>query len=119
MSVLDFCHVAGGSSVMWTSHGLSVEKIYGGPISAVALSDGSGVLVIEPFVDQPDNAVILNEDGSERVRVDNPLGDRGAICFTEAGYEGEALILISRLRGLEMACVIDEEGNNLRQYEIR
>lgn len=119
MSILDFRHTPGEPGATWNSRGVQIEKRYDGPISAVVLADAKGVLIIEPCSKGPSNAVILNEDGSERIRIRNPFSQQGAVCFTDAGYEGAELTLISRSRGLEMAFVIDEHGNGLRQYEIR
>ena len=119
MTVLDFQHSSGESLASWTSRGALVEKQYDGPIWAVVLASGKGVLVVEPCSRGPSNAVILHEDGSEKARVLNPFRFQGALCFTEAGYWGSELTLVSRLSGTEMACVFDEEGEALRQYEIR
>ncbi len=119
MTVADFIHSAEGRSARWRFRGQLVEKCYGGPISATVLADGSGVLIIEPGADRSDNALIFDGDGSERRRISNPFASRGAICFTEAGYHRGELTLVSRLKGLEIACVIDERGSHIRQYEIR
>ena len=96
-----------------------IEKSYSSTISAVVLADESGVLIVESGADRSDNAVIFDSNGNKRTRIKNPMEYRGAICFTEVGYHHGELTLISRLRGLEVACVIDEQGNNIRQYEIR
>ena len=104
--------------VRWVSMGVPVEKRYRSVVRAVVLSAGDGVLVVEPD-HQPDNAVIYSQDGTQRVRIVNPLGTRGALCFTECGYEGGCLTLVARLRGLEVACVIDTAGNVLHTQELR
>jgi hypothetical protein len=84
----------------------------------VALASGTGVLVVEPE-NRPHNAVIYQETGVERTRIVNPLTTRGAICFSECGYENNELTLIVRLPGLEVACVIDEQGAIVRLQELR
>lgn len=103
----------------WTFHEKAIRKRYPGPVTAVPLQSGLGVLVVEPPAAGPDNAIILRPDGSLLTRIVNPLGERGAVCFTDAGYEGTELTLITRLPGLEVACVVDDGGELIRTLEVR
>lgn len=119
MTVKNIKLYSSGNAIEWTLDSGVVKKTYNGRITAVALANETGVLVVEPYKGDPDNAVILDENGAERVRIANPLTGSGAICFSDAGYENGELTLISRLPGLEVACVIDERGHLVRKYEIR
>jgi len=118
MTISNFQLSAGSLVVAWTANGASYEKRYMKPVCAVELSDSRAVLVVEP-TRLPNNAVIYEENGAERIRVANPLAERGAICFSECGYEGADLTLIIRMTGAEFAYVIDEHGRAKTLQEIR
>lgn len=87
-------------------------------MKVLPLKSGNGLLVVEPAgSDAPDMAVILNGDGSLRVRIKNPEARNGAICFGDAYYVEDELTLIICFSSWQLACVIDEDGNVLRTYE--
>lgn len=119
MAVKEFELAAGGRTVRWRFKGQQIDKTYEGPIEATVLSDASGVLIVEPGMNRPDNALIFNGDGSPRLRISNPFTYSGAVCFSDVGYEGGELTLISQIKARQMACVISEDGHHVRQYEIR
>ena len=108
----------GARVISWEANHQQIVKHYQNSASGVVLKDQCSVLLIEP-INRPDNAVIYNEDGSEKRRIKNPLGERGAFGFTEGGYEGQELTLIIRIPGSEFAYVLDEQGNPKAMKEIR
>jgi hypothetical protein len=104
----------------WTCDARPIEQLFRNPVKAVALEDSSGLLVVEPASDDaPDNAIIVNCDGSLRTRIKNPEGNNGAICFGDAYYVRSELTLIICFSSWQMACVIDGNGNVVRTYETR
>jgi hypothetical protein len=106
--------------LQWTCDGCPIERVFRNPVKAVALEDGTGLLVVEPASDDaPNNAIIMNCDGSLRTRIKNPEGDNGAVCFGDAYYVQRELTLIICFPSWQMGCVIDENGNVVRTYETR
>ncbi len=89
-------------------------------MASVPFKNGTGVLVVEDASNTtPDNAVILNSDGSVKTRIRNPEARNGAIYFGDAYYVNDELTLIVAFSSWQMACVIDEIGNIIRSYETR
>ena len=89
-----------------------------GPV-VVLLSDLSGFLIVHSPKDNPNNAVIVNTDGSERVRICIPSDLCDAICFGDAYYLQNELSLILFAKSWQLCCVIDEHGTIVRRYEMR
>ena len=106
--------------ISWTiSNDVPVWKYFTvRPINVVLFKSGNGLLVVERE-NYPDNALILNPDGTVRIRVKNPEIDGGAKAFADACYVFDELTLIVAFSSRQLACVIDEEGNILRKYETR
>lgn len=116
----DVTYFNGNRGLRWSCDARLIEQRFRNPVKAVALEDGSGLLVVEPASnDAPDNAIILNRDGSLRVRIINPEGNNGAICFGDAYYARSELTLIICFSSWQMACVIDGSGEVVRTYETR
>jgi len=106
--------------IRWTNGCQTIERVFLNPVKAVAFQDGSGLVVVEPASDDaPNNAIIMNCDGSVRARIKNPEGNDGAICFGDAYYVQEELTLIICFLSWQMACVINENGDVVRTYETR
>jgi hypothetical protein len=118
MTISDFQTTTDACGISWRFDGQVVRKNYGRPVHAVLLNDCAGVLVVEP-TNLPSNAVIYNGDGTPRVRIMNPLRFRGAVCFSECGYEADKLKLIVRTAGSEYACTIDALGQTTELHEVR
>jgi hypothetical protein len=113
-------YFANNSGLRWTIDKKSVEKRFSTPVKAVQLNDGSGLLVVEPASDEaPNNAIILNVDGSLRTRIKNPESSNAAICFADAYYVRDELTLVIAFSSWQMGCVIDVDGNVIRTYEMR
>jgi hypothetical protein len=119
-SISDITYYENDRGLRWIHGTRHVERLFPTPVKAVALQDGTGLLVVEPASDDaPNNAIIINCDGSVRTRVNNPEKDNGAICFGDAYYVQDELTLIICFSAWQMACVIDESGNVVRTYESR
>lgn len=115
--IQDFKHDEGSSFAEWEYSQNIIKKYFGFEIYAVLLKSNQRVLVVE-LKREKDNAVILNADGSEFCRINNP--DPQAICFGDAYYINEELTLISRRSDASMlGVVIDEDGKLVRVYETR
>lgn len=108
-----------GRRIRWTYRNRPIECVFGSPVKVIPLQNGRGFLVVEPAGEPPDNAIILNPDGSQRTRVKNPEAANGAICFGDAYYVGNELTLIICFASWQMACVINETGKVIRTYETR
>jgi hypothetical protein len=119
MSVAAFEHPTDSGLVSWLFNTTRVIKQYASPAQAIPLASYAGVLIVEPYDGVPNNAVIYNADGSERVRLVNPMVAHGAICFDDAYYVGAELTVIAAMQGSRFACVFDETGMLQRVYETR
>src|SRR5437868_5037269 len=119
MTISKFENPDDSNYARWTYAGKVVEKRYSGTTYAVVLASGSGVAIVEPHAGDPNNAVIVNADGTERVRLTNPLTSRKAIAFVYPFYEGEDLAFVVALPTVDFACVFDEQGHCLRTHETR
>jgi hypothetical protein len=119
MNVSNFENPRDSDYVAWTFHGTRIAKQYASSAYATPLASHTGVIVVEPYDKDPNNAVIYNADGSERVRLLNPMAAQGAICFDYPLYVGTELTVISVMHGLQFACVFDEQGRLQRVYETR
>lgn len=109
-----------GRRLRWSYNSQLIDRVFDSPVKAVPLQSGSGLLVVEPASnDAPNNAIILNGDGSLRTRVKNPEAGTGAICFGDAYYVRDELTLIICFASWQMACVVDEAGKVVRTYEAR
>jgi hypothetical protein len=119
-NISDITYYEDNRGIRWTHNSCRVERLFNSPVKAVAFQVGSCLLVVEPASDDaPDNAIIINGDGSLRTRVKNPEGSKGAICFGDAYYVKDELTLIICFSSWQMACVIDEGGQVIRTYETR
>ena len=118
MTIGAFHNPADGNSVEWTHAGKRILKHYPGPAYAIVLASQDGVLIVEP-TGAPNNAVIYNPDGTERVRLRNPMVHAGAIAFSYPYYSDGELTVNSAIPGLEFACVFDETGQLQKVFETR
>lgn len=95
----------GDQIVTWTWQGNEVEKTFPlPPRSVVFWQDPPSVIVVEAIHDgmRPDNAVVLDPDGSERIRLVPPVAERSPlwnIGFYTAYEEGEGLVVVFSTRG--------------------
>lgn len=119
MTISNFESPSNSRIIRWRHAGNDIEKNYQGVAHGTAFADGSGVVVVEPYSGHPHNAVIFNSDGTQRVRLTNPLTAIGAICFVYPHYVRTELTLVVALRDLEYGCVFDMDGRCLRTYETR
>jgi hypothetical protein len=119
MTISDFENPDDSRYVRWKFAGKTIEKDYPGITYAIPLASGTGVVVVEPYAGHPDNAIIFDADGTERIRLVNPLTSIGAICFIYPYYVGPDLTLVVALRDLQYGCVFDADGRCLRTYEAR
>ena len=119
MTISDFENLAGSTEARWKYGGVAIVKKYPSFVAATMLSSGDGVVVVEPYVADPNNAVIYNADGSPRARLVNPCVADGAKCFDDVYYDGGELTVIARGPGFMWACVFDEQGRLLRTHETR
>lgn len=109
-----------GKTLSWRHNGSLIEKSYPYPVYVLALDDESSILVVEPDNEHsPDNAIIFNEDGSEKSRIINPCKGEGAICFGDAYYVNGEPTLISVTNRVPYACVVNSAGDIVRVYETR
>lgn len=118
MTISDFNNPEGAHYVEWVSSGATIRKLYSAPAYAIELVGHDAVLIVEPD-GSPHNAVIYNEDGTERIRLKNPMVAAGALAFSYPYYQGHDLIVNSVIPGLEFACVFDEMGHLKRVFETR
>ena len=120
MKISNFINVEDEGVVSWDFDGQSINKTFNGKALALPLKHSAGILVLY-FYDGmgPDNAIILNPDGTEKCQVKNPCKDEGAICFEDAYYVGSELTLIVAFKAYQVACVTDYDGNLLKKYETR
>lgn len=118
MTISEFENPDDANYVRWRFAGTLIEKRYSRATYAVVLASGTGVAIVEPYAG-PNNAVIVNADGTERVRLINPLTSKGAICFMYPYYVGGELTVMVALPADQFGCVFDEQGRCLRTYETR
>lgn len=73
---MDVIWDSGSDTVRWEAGGERIEKMFPRPpLSVIESSDPPGVLVVEALENnsvRPSNAVVYNEDGSERLRLKAP-----------------------------------------------
>lgn len=118
MTISQFENPENANYVQWTHLGQRILRQYRTPVYAVELASHTGVIVVEPD-GCPHNAVIYNADGTERVRLVNPMVAAGAIAFSYPYYVGQELTVNSAIPGLEFGCVFDEMGHLKRVFETR
>ena len=110
----------GDHFVWWIYDGKKVEKNYAYSVLTEKIRGDDGIVIVEPSsINDPDNAVIYNPDGTLRARVINPVKDKGSKCFADVYYVNDELTLIAAGGRVFYACAIDEDGNVLRVYETR
>ena len=106
--------------ITWTRGQSRHQVSFDWPVMAIPFADGSGIAIVnEKGENAPDNAEIINEDGSSRKTVKNPEAKNGAIAFSDVYYVGDELTLIISFQGWQMACVINSSGDVIRTYETR
>ena len=111
-------HDANENTLKWRSGKKTVEVSFACKIVFHLLKDETHLLVVElDKASSPDNALILNSDGTKHARIKNPV--EGAICFKDGYYVNNDLTLIATLGHLDIAWVIDMEGRVERTYETR
>jgi hypothetical protein len=95
----------GDQIVTWTWQGNEVEKTFSlPPRSVVFWQDPPSSIVIEAIHDgtRPDNGVVLDPDGCERIRFAPPVAERSPlwnIGFYTACEDGEGLVVVFSTRG--------------------
>jgi hypothetical protein len=118
MTISNFQNPRDAPYLEWTSGSRQIRKQYRASVYAAELSNHDGIVVVEPD-GAPHNAVIYNEDGSQRVRLSNPMVDAGAIAFSCPYYLNNELTVNSVIPGTEFGCVFDEAGKLRRVFETR
>jgi hypothetical protein len=118
MTISNFKNPRDASYIEWTSGSQKIRKKYVTAVYAVELLTHDGVVVVEPD-GAPHNAVIYNEDGTERVRLNNPMARAGAIAFSYPYHLNQELVVNSMIPGTEFGCVFDEHGRLKRVFETR
>jgi len=106
-------------TVAWVSSGVDQRRRYGDSVRAQILGDKSGIVVLEPYVGDPNNSIIVNPDGTVRRRIKNPHGASGGIWFLDLYRENGDVILLIAHRGSQYACVLDKAGNIAHIRESR
>jgi hypothetical protein len=119
MSISDFQSPENATYVRWKHAGRVVYKQYPAVVRALVLASQERVVVVEPYQQHPNNAVIYKADGTPWLQLTNPLSARGSICFMYPCYVGSELTLAAALPDIQYACVFDENGRCLRTYEMR
>ena len=112
------------SSILeWTHKGDPVKIDLNIPIeNALPLKDGAGIAVVLDPQNQlnPNNALIINLDGSIRFRLRKPDShDRDASFYYFNYVQGELTVILASLTR-DFAYVVDPEtGQFIRHYETR
>ena len=124
MSISNFLWQRGMHEVRWKSRDIEVVKSYSIPVrSAICLRDGTGVAIVEPHEEVGSrNAVIYNEDGSERFRLEHPEIDpyREILLFAQMYYVDDELTAFALTASADYGVVIDPEtGETIRTYYTR
>jgi hypothetical protein len=123
MAVKNFEWVDGSPAVKWElEDGTIVQKHYQLPAGSVCvLIDRSGVAIVEPYEEVGKrNAVIYDEDGSERFRLDLPLPESEAYGFYYIHYESDKLRAVVATRSRDIAVTVDpESGRCFDLHETR
>ena len=85
------------------------------------LVDRSGVAIVEPHEEVGKcNAVIFNEDGSERFRLDLPVPESEAYCFYYMHYEEGKLRAVIATTSRDVAVTVDpNSGKCFDLHETR
>lgn len=99
-----------------------IRKHYTNPPASVKrLSDKTGVAVVISSMEfGKKNAVIYNNDGSERFWLNFPSSLSHIICFSDIYYVNGILTVIIATTMCDFACEIDEQtGSYTRIYETR
>jgi hypothetical protein len=112
----------GSAVASWYCEGRRVEKAYRKPIASVCeLHGGCGVALVEAIEESgPSNAVVFDDDGGVRFRVDIPLPHYQVQGFADMYYIKDELTAILVTPGRDFAVVIDSQtGKCMRTYETR
>ncbi len=117
--ITNFKQANGNRTVLWEYNGKHISKNYEYVIYSLNVNNEYVVIVEPDNKFSPDNAVIYNSDGNERVRVTNPFKNKGAICFGDVYYVKNEIALVSITRRANYICIIDIDGNVQRTHETR
>ena len=105
----------GDKAVSWQTDAGRIAKAYNEPIqSACLLRQGDGIALVEPHPEVGcRNAVILNADGSERVRLSLPVEDALVYAFDSMYYIREQLTAIVATTRGDVAVIVDPDTGDL------
>jgi len=104
----------------WVVEGQSYSIESNNPLVVVPFKAVDKMIVVEPASDDaPHNAVIIDSEGQELARVQNPEASNGAICFSDAYYVNEDLTLFIAFSSFQMACVVNSDGKIEKLRETR
>ena len=109
----------GSRNVEWSNEGDHIVKVFAHPVQrAIMLADNSGVAVVEGLeASAPNNAVIFNLDGSERVRIKEKGIPFQGIGFYNIYYLGNDLTLSYACSGVDYAVVINSNNGDTISYQ--
>jgi len=98
-----------GKKISWLSRGRLISKSYQSPLLGYeVLPDSSGVLLLEPPEEVgPENAVIYDEDGSERWRL--PFNSRSGhgLLFDRVGTTDGTLVAVAVINNRDVMFELD------------
>jgi hypothetical protein len=104
----------------WEINKNSVIKKFPFKIFAEILPDKSGVVVVERVsANDPNNAVIFDANGDERVRINNPIPNDCSSSFTDIYYVKDELSLTITTRLASYLCFINSYGECIKIHETR
>lgn len=98
-----------GKEISWGTQSPITKKQYSDTLMGYeVLPDNSGILLLEPYKQVgPENAVIYNNDGSERWRLPFPKNLGNGLLFDRVGISDNELIVIGIINGRDVRFSVD------------
>jgi len=103
-----------GKVISWQTGNDLITKTYEYPATAALFGDNHYVAIVEPDDENnPNNAVVYDEEGNFVRRITNPCSDQGAICFDSIYPSGDKLVLVSVCPRVFYECRLSIENGEL------
>ena len=123
MSLFDLKWRKDSCEVSWKDdHSTEIVRRYREPVQSVTiLNDGSGIVIVGSYHEQgPQNAMIVNKDGTDRCRLTLPFHYELVYGYYDTYYEGlELKAIISTTSGDSMVTVDPLTGALSDLHETR
>lgn len=120
LGIENFCCSQNNNTLQWKYNGEPMHKVFDCNIYAECFKDQAAILVVKLSKQYaPNNALLLNADGTEKMIIENPVEHHQMPIFSDVYYEGDDLILTSRTNISQYKCIITSDGNISHVSESR